>query len=218
MTINVIEQKDVLNEVVMSIRNDDVLPKNIRNVETETSLGSLVDEDVIIIEKGNVKNIRSVEVGGVEVKPLNINLDANGECVITLPQNYTDDYEVEYDYGSDRIFSGYARQDLTLNSFPRIAVEYISIDSNPGGFGNVNRNRHDISIVVYSDNKEQIREVITAVRKWCVKNQNVLNTLRLIKPVMVGPIVIAGEFVRFKDKMFKQNFDFAGLLSYEVNN
>ena len=216
--MTVINQFDVLNEVIMSLRNADVLTTTQRDVNRVTQTGTLVNDDEIVIDKPNVKNIKSLIVDSVVVSVYDVDFDSNDECVITLPSPMSGDYTLVYDYGVDKIFVGYPRSDLTINSFPRIAVEYIDVQSQSGGFGNVNRNKHDLSIVVYSTNKAQIRSIINLVRVWCVENQNALKQLRLIKPVMMGPLVIAGEFAKYKDKIMKQNFDFAGLLSYEINN
>ena len=216
--MSVINQFDVLNEVVVSLRNADVLSTTIRDVNRTTQTGTLSSISEIVINKPNVKNIKTITVNAVAVTGFTVDYDSDDECTITLPSVMSGPYVVTYDYGTDKIFVGYPRSDLSINSFPRIAVEYIDVQSQSGGFGNVNRNKHDLSIVVYSTNKAQIRSVINLVRTWCVNNQNALNTLRLIKPVMMGPLVPAGEFAKFKDKIMKQNFDFAGLLQYEVNN
>ena len=213
--MSVRDQRDVLEEVVVSIRNADVLSVAVRGVTRETVTGSLTGSDEIDLEKGNVKNVKTVLIGGVGTSDYTVNYKTG---VITLNNAVTDNYSVTYDFGPDKIFSGYPRSDLTINSFPRIAVEYVDIQSNVGGFGNVNVNKHDISVVVYDADKENIREVMFNIRTWAVNNQNTLKYLRLLKPVMTGPIMIAGEFNKFKDKVMKQNFDVAGLLDYEVNN
>ena len=213
----IINQSDIINEVVMSLRNNDILSTTIRNVTTTTQSGSLNNVSIITISKMNVKNVRSVKINSVVVTNYSVNLDHATGCVITLSAPVTNTYEVSYDYGTDCIFEGYPRSDFSISSFPRIAVEYIDIQSSPGGFGNVNRNKHDISILYYSTNKKDIKEVIHKIRTWCITNQNTLSQLKLIKPVMTGPILIAGEFEKFKDKVHKQNFDFAGLLQFEKN-
>lgn len=213
----IIKQYEVLNEVIFSLRNADVISTTKRDVNRVTQEGSLDDVDEIVIPKSNVKNVVSVTIAGDLISNYSVDTDIDGECVITLPIAYSGEYEVVYDYGNDCIFIGYPRTDLSLKSFPRIAVEYIDIQSESGGFGNVNRNKHDLSVTVYASSKKEIREIIDNLREWCVTNQNNLKYLRLIKPVMIGPIVEAGEFIKFKDKIVKQNFDFAGLLQYDIN-
>ena len=214
--MSVINQEDVLNEVVISLRNADVLSTTIRGVTRTTKTDTLVAKNTIIIGRNNVKNIKNITINATPYTDYTVNYD-DGSCTITLGSNQTGTSIVTYDYGTDKIFTGYPRNDLNLDSFPRISVEYIDITSESGGFGNVNRNKHDISILMYSTNKKEIRNTITLIRTWCINNQNSLSTLRLIKPVMMGPLVLAGEFAKFKDKVMKQNFDFAGLLSYEKN-
>ena len=216
--MTVINQFDVLNEVVMSLRSADVMSVDERGVVRTTQTGVLNDDDGILIDKSNVKNVVSITVDTVPITGFNVDTETDEECNITLKNSMSGDYIVTYDYGPDKIFSGYPRSDLNINSFPRIAVEYISMGSEPGGFGNVNRNRHDISISIYNFDKSKIRDTIHKIRTWCVNNQNGLSTLKLIKPVLIGPLAPAGEFTKFKDKVMKQNFDFVGLLQYEIYN
>ena len=210
-------QQDNLDEVVIELRNANIISTTIRGVTTATATGNLIAKDEIEINVSNVKNVRSVTIGSTLLNKNLYSVVYGDKCIITLNEDKTDTYSVSYDYGTDKIFSGYPRDDISINSFPRIAVEYIDIVSDAGGFGNVNRNKHDISIIVYAPTKQQVRDIIHNIRSWCITNQNNLINLKLIKPVMIGPLVPASEFVKFKDKIFKQNFDFAGLLQYEVN-
>lgn len=211
----ILDQTSVIDEILVSMRNADVLTTTQRGVTRLTVTETVTDISTFNLQRTNVKNVLTIKLDTVLQTDYVVNYETG---IITFTANKTGELEIVYDYGSDKIFSGYPRDDLTINSFPRIAVEYIDIQSNPGGFGNVNVNKHDVSVVVYSTNKKEIRDTVFKVRTWCVTNQNKLKQLRLIKPVMTGPILIAGEFTKFKDKVHKQNFDFAGLLSYEVNN
>jgi hypothetical protein len=212
----VLEQNDVLKEVLVSLRNSDVLSTTIRDVVTFTQTGTLTGATTITISKPTVKNIRSLTIGStamIEHTDYDVDYDAYN---ITLSTTVTNSYSLVYDYGSDRVHDGYPRDDLNISSFPRIAVEYIDLVSEAGGFGNVNRNKHDLSVVVYSSNKKDVRETTHLIREWITNNQNSLHHLKLIKPVLVGPCLPASEFTKFKDKIFKQNTDFAGLLQYDV--
>lgn len=216
--MSVINQQDVLDEVVILLRNSDVLTTTVRNVTraTETIVVSVINK--IVIDKPNVKNIVNITLSGVVQKGYVVNYDDNNQTSIAITASIGTTYIVTYDYGPDKIFSGYPRGDLNIDSFPRIAVEYIDMVSDAGGFGNVNKNKHDITINVYAKNTDEIRTAIHNIRTVIISNQNSLQTLPLIKPVLIGPLAPAGEFAKFKDKIFKQNIDFSGLLQYEVNN
>jgi hypothetical protein len=125
-------------------------------------------------------------------------------------------YSVQYDYGPDHIFAGYPRRDISISGFPRISVEFVDVASEPGGFGNVNENRYDITILVQDSEKKDVRSYTKKIREWIVGNQNSLRYLKVIKPTLVGPIGIA-EFEKFKDRIFQQNSDFRSSFNLEVN-
>jgi hypothetical protein len=116
----------------------------------------------------------------------------------------------------DKIFPSYPRSDLTINSFPRIAVEFLSVSSEVGGMGNVNQNRYDLSITVYDFKKEDIRTYIKNIRSWLITNQNAFYYLKVVKPTMQGPIVV-GRFDKVHDKIFQQNLDFSSKFNLEIN-
>lgn len=216
--MSVVNQSTVLQEVVVSLRNANIMSTTVRDVNRTTQTGNLTNDDEIVIDKSNVKNVVSVVVGGATVTGYSVDYYTDDECTISLVTSLTGAYTVTYDYGNDKIFAGYPRDDLSISSFPRVAVEYVDIVSVPGGFGNVNRNKHDLSIVAYGAKKEDVRTIINNVRSWVINNQNELSTLKLIKPVLMTGLMPAGEFSKFKDKVYKQSLDIAGLLQYEVNN
>lgn len=216
----VLNQADILKEITMSIRNADIFTTTQRGVVTATGTGTLASSTIINIPVANVKNIRSLIVGSTALafgSDYTVNLNNSGVCTITLANTATANYSTTYDAGTDKIWPEYPREDLTITSFPRIAVEYIDINSEIGGFGNVNRNIHDLTISVYDTNKDNVRNYIHTIREWIILNQNRLYYLKLIKPSAIGPLVIAGEFEKFKDKIMKQNIDFKGSLQYEIN-
>ena len=216
----VLNPKNILNEIVMSLRNSDILTTTQRNVTTSASTGTLSGSTIITVSNSSVKNIRSVTVGGTAMlygSQYTVDTNYSGACRITLATTATAAYTVSLDSGTDKIFLDYPRNDLTINSFPRISVEQIDITSDAGGFGNVNVNVMDFSVVVYDFKKDDVRNTVQLIRNWLVTNQNNLYYAKLIKPSMTGPVVLAGEFDKFKDKIMKQNQDFKALLLFEIN-
>lgn len=212
-----VDEKTILKELVFLIRNNDVLSNSIRNVVTVEEEG-VISGDLIVINRSNVKNIRVLKINNVNLKfgfDYFVNF-VNDTCEIKLNNNHNGDYYIKYDYGSDKIFEGYPRSDLSINSYPRISVEIINVLSEPVGLGNNNINTYDISIGVYAFNKDEIRDYIKKIRDLLIINHNKLYSIKLIKPRMIGPIII-GESEKFKDKIFQRNLDVRGFFNLEVN-
>lgn len=213
-----LNQFDILQEIVVGLRNADIFTTTQRNVVTTTTTGTVAGTSVTI-NKADVKNIRSITIGSTALAfgtEYTADYDYSGTCVLTFAGTQTGTYSAVYDYGTDKIFSGYPRNDISINSFPRIAVDFIDISSEAGGFGNVNLNRWDVTVVAYDTKKEEVRGYVQAIRNWIVLNQNRLYYSKLIKPTLIGPIGI-GEFEKFKDRIFQQNVDFRSILQYEIN-
>jgi hypothetical protein len=212
-----LNQEDILSEVVVGLRNADIFTTTQRNVTTAAQTGSIAGT-TITINRSNVKNVRSITIGSTSLSfgsEYTVNYDSSNTCVVTFAGTQTGSYSVSHDYGSDKIFSGYPRNDISIDSFPRIAVEFIDISSEIGGVGNVNQNRYDISIVCYDPKKEEVRRYITAIRQWIIDNQNSLYYSKVIKPTLIGPIVI-GDFEKFKDRIFQQNIDYRSIMNLEI--
>jgi hypothetical protein len=212
-----LDQNEILGEVVVSLRNANILTTTQRGVTTTTQTGT-VNAASLTIGVDNVKNIRTITVGSTALvfgSDYLVDYDYNNTCLVSFSVTQTGSYTATYDFGSDRIFAGYPRNDLTISSFPRIAVDFIDISSETGGFGNVNLNRYDVSVVNYAPKKEDVRSTSKAIRSWCITNQNSLFYLRLIKPTLQGPVVV-GNFEAFKNKMFQQNLDFRSILNLEI--
>lgn len=216
---NMLDQFDILEEVVVKIRNSDVLTTSQRGVVTTASTGTISGGTSITLAVPNVKNVRSVLINSSTLSygsEYVVDYNSGSNCVITLTSAQTGNTTVNYDYGSDKIYPGYPRQDISIAAIPQIAVEFIDITSENGGFGNVNQNSYDLSIVVYDFKKEDVRATIKKLRKFLIDNMSTFYYLKVVKPRMIGPMVPA-EFEKFKDRVFKQNIDFNSSFNLEVN-
>lgn len=215
--MSTLNQYKILEEVVFKLRNADIFTTTQRNVTTATATDTIAGT-TILIAVNNVKNVRSVKIGSTTMRygyDYSVDVNNAGGCLITFTASQNDTYEVVYDYGSDKIFTGYPRQDLTISAFPQIAVEFINITSDNGGFGNVNQNQYDISIVAYTTRKEDLRNYIGAIRQTIINNMNGFYYLKVVKPSLIGPIGL-GEFEKFKDRIFQQNIDIRSILNLEI--
>jgi len=214
----VLNQTEILEEVVVKLRNADILTTTQRGVSTTGQTTSLSGTGMTI-SVPNVKNVRTVTVNSVDKTfgtDYTVNYNSGTNCEITFATAQTGTGVATYDYGTDKIWPGYPRNDISLANIPQIAVEFIDLTSVNGGFGNVNRNEYDISIVAYDFKKEDVRGHIKAIRSFLVANMNNFHGLKVVKPRLIGPIVVA-EFEKFKDRVFKQNIDFNSSFNLEVN-
>lgn len=216
----VLDEAQILQEVVVSLRNADILTATERNVTTEVYSGS-INSTTLGLARTDIKNIRHITINSVTLTPHTeyaVEYDGEGANVnvITFATSQSGTYNIAADYGTDHIHVDYAQNHLAIDSFPRIGTGIIDIGSEPGGWGNVNKNRVDLSIIAYAPSKKKVRNMIKSIRTWCVQNQNALTQLKLIKPVLQGPMG-PGDFPKVKDKIFQQSFDLRSTLNYEKN-
>ena len=118
--------QNIKQEQVVFLRNQNILSTTVRGVTTASATGTLSGTVTITIARTNVKNIRSVTVASVAKylgTDYTVDYDHASGCVITFGSNQTGAYAVSHDYGSDKIYPDFPRDDLTIDSYPRIAVD-----------------------------------------------------------------------------------------------
>ena len=214
-----IDAKEILQELVVFIRNADVMSVTDRSVTTATATGTFAADTYLDISVSNVKNIRSITVGGVlKTRYTDYTVNYNYSTTktrITFIAAQTGVYSIPYDYGTDKIFPDYPKAEIKISNFPRIAIEILDIPSEAGGFGNVVKNDINFTVVVYSKDKEDIMDYIKAIKtafgnSWT----SFYNLGHVIRPTGTGPILNSEDT---NDKIFQQNIDFKSLFKYESN-
>ena len=214
-----IDAKEILQELVVFIRNADVMSVTDRSVTTATATGTFAADTYLDISVSNVKNIRSITVGGVlKTRYTDYTVNYNYSTTktrITFIAAQTGVYSIPYDYGTDKIFPDYPKAEIKISNFPRIAIEILDIPSEAGGFGNVVKNDINFTVVVYSKDKEDIMDYIKAIKtafgnSWT----SFYNLGHVIRPTGTGPILNSEDT---NDKIFQQNIDFKSLFKYECN-
>ena len=217
----IIDTWEVKKEWVNFLRNSDIFSTTERNVETETQTDSLVDEDTIIIDKPNVKNIRVLKLNDIPLKygeEYDVDFDFKDttiKCKIVLKEDKTGDYEVVYDFGSDKIFPDFPREDLSINSFPRIGTDIISTPSDIVDFDGTLQTTINMTTVVYSDNLRKLENYITKITQAVNDNKrNFYYKGKFVRKLTTGPIIKVPEELSL-DKIFQKNIDTEGILNYE---
>jgi len=214
-----INEQEILFEQERFLRNSDIMTITERNVTTDTDEGTFAADETHLIAVTNIKNIRSITVGGSPLsfgKDYTYDMDFPDTTIktkITFTTAQTGVYVITYDYGTDKIGMEWDKTDLKISSFPRISILMIDLPSEPGGYGNVILNTINFSCIVYGPNKKDIRNYIASIRKaykdaWI----DFYYTAPVIRPVANGPILPSPDT---NDKIFQQNVDFRGSFNYE---
>lgn len=221
-----IDLAEVRKEMVYFLRNDiTILTPGDRGVTNDVAAGSFSADTEYLINRTNVKNVRSVTVGGGLLTygtdyTVDVDYDDSGtiKCRVAFTTAQTGVYSIVYDYGdTDKIFPDFPKSDLTLSSFPRIGCDILNIPSRPGGFGNVNVSEIDITIVAYAAKTKDLSDYITDIRAAIVAAQTGFYYVgKVVKPLSIGPI-LKSERSKGKDKIFQQNIDIRGFFNYEKN-
>jgi len=175
------------------LRNNDVFSITERGVTTTTQEATLSSASSITIALTTVKNIRSITVGGtakVRGTDWTINYKHSTGCVITFVTAQTGESIVTYDYGGDKIYPDFPRNDLTINSYPRIAVDVINVGMDSLGIGGDSFiSNVAITIVVYSNNSDDLDTYVNAIKELYVTNAKNFYYLKFIKPTFIGPTI-----------------------------
>jgi len=206
----------IKQEQVVFLRNSDVFTTTQRGVTTTTQEETLSAETTITIDKTNVKNIRSITVGGVN-KVLGtdwtVDYKHSTGCVITFESNQTGESIVTFDYGSDAIYPDFPRDDLTINSYPRIAVDVMSAPIEPFGIGgDTFISNVSMTIVVYDKNSDDLDSYIQTIKDLYVSNAKNFYYLKFVKPTLIGPTINSADK---KDEIMQKNIDILGMFNVE---
>jgi len=212
---------EIKKEWVFFLRNQDIFTTTQRDVTTATETGTFAADDEFIINRTNVKNIRSVTVDGNVLSygiDYNVDidyLDTTIKCRITFTTDQTGDYTIVYDYGSDKIFPDFPRDDLTLSSFPRIGADVISTTSELLDMDGTLVTAVSITTIVYTERLKDLANYITDISTSLQANKrNFYYIGKFVYKISVGPILKIPEEISL-DKIFQQNIDIRGILNFE---
>ena len=209
--------QSIKQEQVVFLRNQDIFTVGSRGVTTANATGTLSGTKVITISRTNVKNIRSITVDAVS-KSLGTDytVDYNHAtgCVITFGTNQTGDYIVSHDYGTDKIYPDFPRDDLTIGSYPRIALDILNVTTDAFGIGGSQFiSNVAFTIVVYDDSSDDIDGYIQTIKDAYVTNAKNFYYLKFIKPTLIGPTINSQDK---KNEIMQKNIDLVGMFSVDT--
>jgi hypothetical protein len=231
MSTDSIDLKAVKQEIVNWLRNSDIFTVGARGVTTAADTGTFAADSTHLIAVTNIKNIRSVVVGGSTLQygedyQVDFDfLDTTIKTKFTFTSPQTGAFTITYDYGTDKIFPDFPRPDLSISSFPRIGFDILNIDTDYGGLGNVLISSATAQIIIYALNTEDTDEYISSIRAQIIDmlSATIANTKghfyyfpKYVKPSFIGPTIKSPREVG-KDKVFQKNIDMMGEWKYEIN-
>ena len=197
--------RELKNELLWFLRNEDVIPVEIRRVETITSTSNVEDVDFFEIEDSQVKNIRHIKLNNELLKfGYQYTYSTENKLLILFNQEITGNLEVVYDTGKDKIFPDFPRGDLNIESYPRIGFDIVNLNTNYLSMG-AKDSISDmlIGIVVYGQNLRQVEEIISNIRTKVLKNRKSFFYHKLITVTSVGRTIEGSE----KSQVVHKNID-----------
>ena len=211
---------DLKREILYFLRNQDILSTTERSVTTDTDTGTFSADSTHLINRNNIKNVRSVTVGGSALSygddyTYDVDFDDSGtiKCKITFTSPQTGAYSIPYDYGPDRIFPDFPQPHLRLSDFPRVACDIMSgitseFELGAGG----NFTEYMVTIVAYDKDQSDVEDIIASVREKLQDNKKNFYYSPFITPTAMGPLLVS-EFG--KNKIFQRNQDCIVRFVYE---
>ena len=204
-----------IEELAFFLRNSDIFTTTERGVTTTPDTGTFASDLTHLINDSQIKNIRSITVAG---SPLifgldytyDTNFDDSGtkKTKITFTSAQTGAFTIQYDTGTDKIFTDFPKNSLSLSQFPRIAVFEIADTSEPIGFGNskiANQTAFLFSIVSFHPKTRNVRELNRSIRTAIINNQNNFFYMNIVTPVNSGSVQVADNT---RNEIFMKNQDF----------
>lgn len=206
---------NVKQELVNFMRNQDIFTTTIRGVSTFEDTGTFDEDETHTVTNSptNLRNVRSVTRGTVLVygKDYTVNFVTG---VISFTTAQTGAYTISYDSGStDKIFPDFPRDDLTISSYPRIAIDVINGTSDVFGIGGSSFiSDFSVTVVVYDDNQNDIESYIDTIRTLFINNPKSFYYFNFIKPTSTGPMISSPDR---SNEIMQRNIDFQIIMEVE---
>lgn len=211
--------QSIKREIVNELRNADIFTTTQRGVTTTSQTFTATASQTVFTLTYEPRNIRALTVASVSKYYF---LDYSFDSVAKTVTLYTgatlsDAVVITYDYGTtgaggDKIYPDYPREDLSLKSFPRIAVEFTNQNTMPLGLGGTTW-INDIVITVFCwvpaekissvGGTDYLSTKVTAIRQALQTRAKSFQLFKWITPGAISPI-IKGQY----DKVIQQSQDF----------
>lgn len=213
MTVDI---QKIKQEQAVFLRNQDIFTISQRGVTTSQDTGTFSADSTHTLATNPtiVKNVRDVTVASV-LLAVGTDYTVNYITgVISFVAAQTGAYTINYDQGTDKIYPDFPRDDLTINSYPRIAVDLLNVSTDAFGIG-ASHFISDIAftVVVYDDDSDDLDGYVQTIRAAYLSNAKNFYYLKFIKPTLIGPTINSPDK---KDEIMQKNIDLLGMFEIDA--
>ena len=193
---NLINLNDIKQELVVFLRNSDIISTSDRGVTTSTdeSIGTGDAGEVDFnLGQATVKNVRNVKLNTV-AQTFGTDYTVNySTAVVTFTTAPGSGVAVTatYDYGSgDSIYPDFPRTDLSINSYPRVAIEVTSVNTSEIALGGADTMSDLLlSVYVYANGMVNVDTYVKTIRQAILENKQDFYYLVFVTPVTQSPLI-----------------------------
>lgn len=207
---NLLDEAKIKEEIAVFLKNQDIFTISTRGVTTVTEefngTGAAVDFQVA---QAKMRNVRTVTVGGVAQSygsDYTVDYDTYTVTFAVAPGSGTNNVDITYDYGTEKIWTDLPRDDITVGSYPRIAVTMTSVATKEIAIGGADtENDLIISVTIYAFGTGQVDAYIKATRDAILQNKKNFYHIDFLTPVRGAPIINDPGRI---DKVLQKTIDF----------
>lgn len=187
------ELRDITDELLYFLRNNITDPSGRPSSGTYTATAT-AGQTVFTISVAGIKNVKTVTVAGSSKSygsGYSVSLGVS-TSVVTLAAGATagDSVVITYDYGTAWIYDDTPRKDLSLSSFPRIAITDVNSTMTEVSLGaTLTRMSMLKSITAYALDSKAVGDLLTDVKNAVLSNKKSFYNFNLIVPVGIGPVL-----------------------------
>ncbi len=199
---------NIKEELIVFLRNSDIISTSDRGVSSHTDTGTFSNdmEYTVSTNPTLIKNVKSIEVGGIVLK-FGVDYFVDYQTgKISFNASQTGAYSIVYCEGtSDRIFPDFPQEYTNLSKFPRIGLDLISAQTEEFELGaGSNFTNYDLTIICYDRDTLAVDNLVYKIRKLILQNKKDLFYSPFITLKSMGAMVSSpfGE-----KKVFQRNQD-----------
>jgi hypothetical protein len=223
--MSTVDIQNIREEICNLLRSSNILTTTIRGATTTTDTYTTAGS-TIQLSKTNIKNIRSISVDAVSLT-LNKDYTINWATgVITLVTPLVTTSTIVFDTAtSEKIYPDMPRDEMTLNSYPRVGIELLNVSSRPFGLGGMSH-LSDIALEIIcwvpanKDNDvnsgyggtENLTDLISSIRDKIRQNAKLFGSFSYITPMSSSPIIKS-----INNKIIQQSMTFAIKFKTEIS-
>ena len=189
-------------ELLIFVRNANILTLVQRGATntTETFNGTGLQFNFDVANGTTIKNVREVQVNAV-VQTFGIDYtvdyeDANPGRVnfIVAPPVGVNNVSIEYEYGTDSIYSDFPRTDLSLKSYPRIGLKvYRSSTESFGIGGTAEIGSWFVRVGVWDEDMRMVDDYLTLIRNAFMTGNKSFYYFQFIDPQETDELRVVGK-------------------------